>query len=97
MEFSILMRGHCFYLQAVVDLKLSIIHCDKLKLNHNGVEPQNVRNFPYPVRIRWIKLSNLATFIYITGYLNVRKISERLLFRTFIGALLLGTHMCLVY
>ena len=51
------------------------------------VEPQNVRNFPYPVRIRWIKLSNLATFIYITGYLNVRKMSERLLFRTFIGAL----------
>ena len=27
------------------------------------LERQNVRNFPYPVRIRWIKLSNLATFI----------------------------------
>jgi len=52
-----------------------------------NLEPQNVRNFPYPVRIRWIKLSNLATFIYTTGYLNVRKMSERLLFRTFIGAL----------
>ena len=51
------------------------------------VGPQNVRNFSHPVRIRWIKLSNLATFIYTTGYLNVRKMSERLFFRTFIGAL----------
>ena len=32
-------------------------------------------------------MSNLATFIYITGYLNVRKMSDRLFFRTFIAAL----------
>ena len=51
------------------------------------VEPQNVRNLSHPVRIRWIKLSNLALFIYITGYLDVRKMSERLVFRTFVGAL----------
>ena len=49
--------------------------------------PQNVRNFSYPVRIRWIKSSNFASFIYIAGYLNVRKMSEMLVFRTFVGAL----------
>ena len=52
------------------------------------VGPQNVRNFSYPVRIRWIKSSNLASFIYIAGYLNVRKMSEILVFRTFYGALI---------
>ena len=51
------------------------------------VEPQNVRNLSHPVRIRWIKVSNLAIFIYITGYLDVRKMSETLVFRTFVGAL----------
>ena len=48
---------------------------------------QNVRNLSHPVRIRWIKLSNLAIFIYIAGYLDVRKMSETLFFRTFVGAL----------
>ena len=51
------------------------------------IEAQNVRNLLHPVRIRWIKLSNLAIFIYITGYLDVRKMSETLVFRTFVGAL----------
>ena len=53
------------------------------------LEPQNVRNLSHPVRIRWIKLSDLAIFIYRTGYLDVRKMSERLVFRTFLGALIL--------
>ena len=37
------------------------------KRNTFKLEPQNVWNFPYPVRIRWIKLLDFATFIYITG------------------------------
>ena len=51
------------------------------------LEPQNVRNLSHPVRIRWIKVSNLAIFIYITGYLDVRKMPEAMVFRTFVGAL----------
>ena len=57
-------------------------------INVSLLEPQNVRNLSHPVRIRWIKLSNLAIFIYITGYLDVRKMSETLVFRTFVGALI---------
>ena len=59
----------------------------QLQVHLYKVEPQNVRNFSCPVRIRWIKLSNLASFIYIAGYLNVRKMPEMLVFRTFVGAL----------
>ena len=32
-------------------------------------------------------MSNLASFIHIARYLNVRKMSEMLVFRTFVGAL----------
>ena len=57
---------------------------------YQSIGPQNVRNFSYSsVRIRWIKLSNLASFIYIAGYLNVRKMSKMLIFQIFVGALLL--------
>ena len=61
------------------------------------VEPQNVRNLSHPVRIRWIKLSNLAIFIYITGYLDVRKMSDWLVFRTFVGALVIIVAVCPLY
>ena len=57
------------------------------------VGPQNVRNFSCPVRIRWIKSSNLASFIYIAGYLNVRKMSEMVVFRTFVGALQVSNQL----
>ena len=55
---------------------------------YRSLEGQNVRNFPYPVRIRWSRKPNLAIFIYITGYLNVRKISEMTVFRTFVVPLI---------
>ena len=32
-------------------------------------------------------------FIYITGYLNVRKISETMDFRTFVGPLVVFTYL----
>ena len=49
------------------------------------LEPNNVRIFSHPVCVRWIKLLNLA--IYIAGYLDGEKLSQRLVFRTFVGAL----------
>ena len=49
------------------------------------VEVQNVRNFPYPVRIRWSRQPNLVPF-YLYN-LNVRKISETMDFRTLVGPL----------
>ena len=33
-------------------------------------------------------------FIYITGYLNVRKISETMDFRTFVGPLINNNNVC---
>ncbi len=36
-------------------------------------------------------------FIYITGYLNVRKMSETMDFRTFVGPLLTGNTIMLKY
>jgi len=34
----------------------------KGKFDHNSIEGQNVRSFPYPVRIRWSRQPNLVPF-----------------------------------